>query len=465
MNSDDPFDREVRDALEGMAREPAPGRLVTRVAAIPDVDSAGDRGRPPFRGVISGLAAIAAVVALAVAAVVLRPGALPQTGDASAPPTQGVPSIGPTPVPSNPVATLLPTTAPTSTPTPTPRPTPQPLAGDPVPAGFRPISVTFVSTEQGWVLGSVSCATGRCAAIAHTVDGGKTWLSLPAPTTTLGTTGRYHEGATGVAGLRFADAHDGWAFGPDLWATHDGGLTWKRVAFPLAGAAVLELASSRGTVHAVAYDTVGSTDFRVASAAVGGGSWTISGLSVPVGGGPVPDIQLVLSGSAGWVLENDRTVEAGARLVAGTWRAWDPPCLDAVGPAYIAASSATELIGACDVGVMDVPQGGHLYVSHDGGVTFAETGPKMPFALQPDVAASSVRNLFAGGGDGHTTFVEGSFDGGHTWAPVHDAGSVGLTELGFTTVDQGVVVATTASGSSHLLMTYDGGHTWAAVHF
>ena len=35
-------------------------------------------------------------------------------------------------------------------------------------------------------------------------------------------------GALGVSQLRFLDTHDGWAFGPQLWVTHDGGGHWTQ---------------------------------------------------------------------------------------------------------------------------------------------------------------------------------------------------------------------------------------------
>ena len=252
MNSDDQFDREVKATLERMAGEPAPDRLVARVGAIPSETPAAPtpvrRAGPPLRNVVSGLAAIAAVVALAVAAIVLRPAVLPQTGDTSPlASTPTLPSSAPTPVPSNLIATLSPTAAPTNSlaPTPTLTPTTQPLAGAPVPAGFRPMSVTFVSTQQGWVLGSAPCATGRCPAIARTIDGGKTWTTIDAPKTTIGSEPGVDVSGKGITGIRFADLRDGWAFGPELWATHDGGKTWKRLD-PFSGGAVVALASSHG---------------------------------------------------------------------------------------------------------------------------------------------------------------------------------------------------------------------------
>jgi len=52
---------------------------------------------------------------------------------------------------------------------------------------------------------------------------------------------------------------------------------------------------------------------------------------------------------------------------------------------------------------------------------------------------------------------------GATWSVVLSLPGAGsLADLGFTTADQGVVIAT-SEGSSQLLMTRDGGRTWAAA--
>jgi photosystem II stability/assembly factor-like uncharacterized protein len=463
MNRDDSFEREVRTTLEGMAREPAPERLAAAVAAIPSHEPAPQetlvRIRPSGRGVASGFAAIAAVVALAVAGILLRPEAGPGPGASSAtvPPTVG-PSVPSAVAP----ATTTPSTAPASQAT----PTPAVVAGDPVPAGFRPMSVTFASAVEGWVLGSAACATGRCPVIAHTLDAGKTWARIPAPNTKIAA---QPLGANidmidaGIAGLRFADAKDGWAFGPELWSTHDGGATWKRLDV-LPSGRVVALETSRGTTHAVLYD--GAQNFRIASAPFAGDAWSLSSVKIGVGGGPVPEIQLVLSGDAGWVLENDRVVTAGARLVGGTWRTWQPACADSVGPAFIGAYSASDITAACDVGAWSSPQGDHLFVSLDGGLTFTETGPRNPIiATASGLATPDRSTIVIAGSDTHGAVLAGSFDGGRTWTKVLNAGAVTLNDLGFTTTQQGVVISTASTGTSHLLMTHDGGKTWSTVTF
>ncbi|MGC9963159.1 MAG: hypothetical protein ABSE47_14810 [Acidimicrobiales bacterium] len=112
--------------------------------------------------------------------------------------------------------------------------------GGAVPAGFVPRSATFVSAATGYVLGVITkCPSHRCVAILRTTDGGTKWVSLGAPP------GRY---GTAVSEVRFADPLDGWAFGPDLYVTHDGARTWQKVDI---GGGVKQLAASDGYVDAV----------------------------------------------------------------------------------------------------------------------------------------------------------------------------------------------------------------------
>ena len=132
-----------------------------------------------------------------------------------------------------------------------PKPTTPPSlaapAYGPVPPNFQPVSVTFVSTSSAWVIGQAgtpgSCANKSnpyiCTSIAFTNDAGKTWHGGPAPATTG------PSGAQGVSGIRFLDGTSGWAFGPELWATHDAGKTWNQVDTHGARVTDLETAGDR----------------------------------------------------------------------------------------------------------------------------------------------------------------------------------------------------------------------------
>ena len=182
-----------------------------------------------------------------------------------------------------------------------------------LPAGFSPVSATFVSLTTGWVLGTGPCATGSCGQLWKTSDGGRTWAEVPAPAAPVDADGTHG----GVAEIRFANADDGWAFRPTLWSTHDGGAHWARQ--PVEGVEALEAAS--GGVHAVVIGD-GGFRFRVLTSAVDGDTWRLTGIEIASGAGPSPHAQLVVHGKAGWVVFTNRVDFAGARLRAGRWAAW-----------------------------------------------------------------------------------------------------------------------------------------------
>ena len=54
-------------------------------------------------------------------------------------------------------------------------------ASGPVPRGFEPVSMTFVSGSDGWVLGTAPCTHKPRTSIVRTTDGGRSWAGIPAP--------------------------------------------------------------------------------------------------------------------------------------------------------------------------------------------------------------------------------------------------------------------------------------------
>jgi photosystem II stability/assembly factor-like uncharacterized protein len=476
MTNERDLESEIRDTLEGMAARPAPERLHARLALIPTVEPTSGALQPssPSHSRLGfSLASAAIVTIVIVGALSLRGGG--NGTNPSTPPTgaSSVVAVTPAPTPSQSSSASSPTLSPSIVAV-APSPTPSATSVSPgaIPADFQPLSVTFVSADMGWVLGSTSCGANTCPVIVRTLDGGRTWTRIAAPETSIDFGGDFFgndfQAGSGVTGLRFADPLDGWAFGPGLWATHDGGTTWKQFTIPgLPDGAVLALEASAGAVQLAAYD--GYQSFRIASSPVSSDALRLSAVSVPVGAGPVPEVQLVLQGQTGWLLENDRVVTAGARLVAGTWQTWQPPCVTVMGPALLAAANAQDLIAACDVGLWATPQGEHLYRSTDAGQTFVETGPQLPVKGVTAIAAPSTSTIVAAGyGPNNAAEVVASDDGGHTWTVVPSAGQVGpfwVSYLGFTTAIQGVLLTSDGGGHGQLLMTRDAGHTWVPVRF
>jgi hypothetical protein len=204
-------------------------------------------------------------------------------------------------------------------PSPTPS-APTPVAMPPT-AGFEPSSVTFVSLEMGWALGDAPCAGGTCLALRRTVDGGRSWTTANPPPTPFSLASPVNQG---VSQIRFADPLDGWAFGPDLWSTHDGGAQWAKSSLTYVGA----LEAGAGRVHAASIDGPTNGSYNIETSVTTRDAWVRTG-SLQLGAGPVPAPDLVLQGSTGWAVENDRAVVDGARLVSGRWRwpRWWSGCL------------------------------------------------------------------------------------------------------------------------------------------
>ena len=362
-----------------------------------------------------------------------------------------------------PLTTAIATPGRSST-TPTPRTTAtasphpsgvRPLPG-PAPAGFEVASVTFVSWQDGWVLGTAPCSSGRCLAMARTTDAGATWSSVTPPPTAFSP-------GQGVSGVRFADLRDGWAYGSQLWATHDGGASWTQVTLPGLSCSggmippIQGLDAAAGVVEAV---VCGSAGFVIDSSPVGSNAWTSSPTRVGYGAGPVPSAQLVIQDTSGWVVENDRVVVGGARLRSGAWAAWTPPCSAVGGPATVAASTSQDLFALCDVGLwISTSPRERAYVSSDGGASFSPLAARLPSVCQGSSALATVSSLVAAAGCGAD--VVATFDGGASWSTVY-TGTGTVLYAGFTTATRGLAIETPASSPvGTLLVTVDGGHSWA----
>jgi photosystem II stability/assembly factor-like uncharacterized protein len=96
-----------------------------------------------------------------------------------------------------------------------------------VPTGFTAGSVTFVSPTDGWVLGTAPCSSPPCTSVLRTSDSGAHWVGIPAPRAPGGIA---PSAADGVRSIRFATPQIGYAFGPGLYQTTDGGRHWSHVA-------------------------------------------------------------------------------------------------------------------------------------------------------------------------------------------------------------------------------------------
>jgi photosystem II stability/assembly factor-like uncharacterized protein len=109
-----------------------------------------------------------------------------------------------------------------------------------------PVAMTFVDTAHGFVL-SQGCTKSVCEAwVDATADGGERWQAQPAfvayqaadnVKTALPESQVPNPDRLGADGLVFMSAEDGWAYGPGLFVTHDGGREFRRlnVSSPVLG--------------------------------------------------------------------------------------------------------------------------------------------------------------------------------------------------------------------------------------
>ena len=328
----------------------------------------------------------------------------------------------------------------------------------PVPQGFEAASVTFVSPEMGWVLGT-SCAGTSCAAtLFRTDDAGKSWSAIPAPPIVGDVPGNDGE-------VRFANAEDGWVVArsstapySQLWATFDGGSQWHIVPFPapVGNDTISDLETANGVVYA---SFCGDPD-RIGLSPVNVSDWTLSTTSLQIGAGPVCGLQIVLQGKDGWLMNVDRTVIDGVHLDNGLWTPWNPPCEDNAGPGELAASDPDHSVAVCEGGVYSGPAAVEMYSSSNGGATFVLAPHSLP---QDDYGpcASPSPGVIIIGSSGQTDLI-GSFDGGEQWSPEYSPPTgEGWQYVGFTTSTQGVAIQENGT----VVMTFDGGHNWEPVNF
>ncbi|HEX7975063.1 MAG TPA: hypothetical protein VF498_11695 [Anaerolineales bacterium] len=315
-------------------------------------------------------------------------------------------------------------------PTAGPAPAAQPGATPDAGLAFNQVlDISFSDATHGWLIGSACGPAGSCApALRLTLDGGLTWQAVPAPPTGLANVG--DSGLThNVRSLRFNSPATGWAFGPGLWATRDGGRSWADLN-PDRPVRALEPAG--GSVWALfgSCQEAGPCEFSVAALDPGGLAWQPLPKQPGISG---TQVQLLRYGPQdAWVL------------------AWGSP---AAGEASTAATTAP----AGKAG------GPALAVTHDGGASWQLMGlPCSPQAAAARMAALNGHQLWAlcGGGPGAgqqlKTFTV-SNDGGLTWSTPQDAPSAGyVDDLAAVNQQRGFM----ALGRSTLFITHYGGQSW-----
>ncbi|HLI24352.1 MAG TPA: hypothetical protein VKU91_05325 [Acidimicrobiales bacterium] len=307
------------------------------------------------------------------------------------------------------------------------------------------------------MLGSAPCPSAVCTSIARTTDGGIQWEGIPAPVAPLAGGGEI--AGPGVGQLVFADARDGWAYGPALYSTHDGGSTWQRVALPSGATAITSMAAAGGDIFAVAATNNGAGPPMLLRAADSGDSF------VSVGNGPPASAPaLAAAGNRAWALGADslQVIPAGG----GNASTLKDPCPNTGGAGAIAGWSSTQVVVVCAESGGLGSEAKKAFLSANGGSTFTPTSTNPPAQGEVESAGTNGTTVVVGASSGATDLYA-TYNEGHSWSTAYadSSGGAPLSDVGFTTTTQGVAIEGVAGTGPQpfLLMTTDGGHSWSRV--
>lgn len=362
--------------------------------------------------------------------------------------------------------------------TPPPSPT-----SDLVPPNFAASSITFVSTNTGWVIGQAGtpghCGPpdpNICTSVARTNDAGHTWHGIPAPVTGP------PNGGTGVSQVRSLDGVHGWAFGPQLYATHDGGLTWRRIA--THGMRVTGLETVSDVAFAIwarcagtgADFAAGCTSFSLYSSPAGQDAWApVAGATgLGASGGAPASAQLVLTGSRGYLLAPDGQLFSGPVTSRPHWHpvASAPgapvtlPCAPGAAEAgghplqAMLASTGPGLALLCANQGSGGTQTKTLYYSADRGRTWKRAGLAPAQGIAMSLSGTPDGPVMVATSDGIDRSTSAPGNGTVGWRTARGAGAPGgYSYVGMTTSAQGVAVPVKL-GLDAVWFTYDGGAHW-----
>jgi hypothetical protein len=362
--------------------------------------------------------------------------------------------------------------------TPTARPT-----SDLVPPNFAASSVTFVSPYTGWVIGQAGtpghCGPpdpNICTSLARTNDSGHTWHGIPAPVTGA------PDGGTGVSQIRSLNGNDAWAFGPQLYATHNSGVSWARI--PTHRMRVTGLETVNGVAFAIwarcagtgADFAAGCTSFSLYSSPAGQDDWTpVAGVTgLGASGGAPASAQLVLTGSRGYLLAPGGQLFSGPVTSRAHWHLVTsapgtpvalpcPPGAAEVGghplQAMLASTGPGLALLCAGPGSGDT-QAKTLYYSADGGRTWNKVGPAPARGVAMSLSGSPNGQVLVATSDGIDVSTSAPGNGIVSWRTARGAGAPGgYSYVGMTTSGQGVAVPVNV-GLEAVWFTYDGGAHW-----
>jgi photosystem II stability/assembly factor-like uncharacterized protein len=341
-----------------------------------------------------------------------------------------------------------------------------------VPSGFKANSITWASPQQGWVLGAAPCGAKTCTDVIGTTDGATTWKLLGrvnAPIARLGQAAN-----PGVTEIRFATPMVGWAFGPHLFQTVDGGRSWAKMTIPGQGQQVFSLAANGTEAYAVVspcrwarYCHQPLSFWRTTT--LTGGSWTRIPLNLPSNIGA----DVAVFGPTVYVTDPQADLNGGndvfyASIDGGRHFSTRPvPCdnTQVVSLIQVVPTSATDVSLLCDGNPGFSQADKSVYRSTDTAKTDTFAGRMGSFGIQAQLAVSPSGNLaVASWSDGSFIYINDTKTSTNWKMPVAlSDGGAGWNDVVYVTNQEAWVVYAPPdfyANLGQLYVTHDGGRTW-----
>jgi hypothetical protein len=469
----DDFERRLRDVLSSRGLGvPVPPDAIDRIHA-------GARRRQQRRTGASALGAVA-IIAIAAVAIGVRPhghggsNVAANLRTASPSPTVAAASSAtPAPSPSAPASSLTLGSATPFSSAPPASPLPEPQTSESIaasqPGGFTPVSVSAVGLNDYWVLGFTTTKTssGYAAtpAVEQTTDGGLHFTSDTTPPALVAQEQPRGRDTTTISQIRFGDTKDGWAFGPALYSTTDGGTSWAAVNGIAGG--VVDLVAANNTAWALvqtasssgASGSAVSDQYALFSTSYGKGAQAWSQVALPITLGSTTPSIVDQDGTVTVMAPGPSSTGNKVHVLIGTA---GKPFTDHTGPCEqdfggTLSNSKKGVWAVCPHG-----NGAALYISADSGATWAAS--KANVEVETGAAIGAIDDstaVFFEAANQRLTKISGS-----TSAPTNATSISDVTFLGFTTPAVGFAITVGENGTStQLLRTADGGATWSAVTF
>jgi hypothetical protein len=342
-------------------------------------------------------------------------------------------------------------------------------AASTVPTGFKANAITWASAKRGWVLGTAPCGAQTCSDVIGTTDGAKTWRLIGAVNSPIAQIG--DPSRPGITEIRFANLRVGWAFGPKLFRTTNGGKSWTSMPIPGRGKQVLALAANSTEAYAVVSSCRWMTGLCSSlplsfwrTTTLTGGSWTRIPLNLPI----YVTANVAVFGKTVYVV--DPQPGATDKFYASTdgrhFSGRPVPCNKTpdIHLVQVVPTSETKVALLCVGNPGFSKADKFVFLSTNTGRTDTYAGTMSPYGYQSELAVSPSGSLaVASSSDGSFIYINDGHKTAWTTKVAYSDGGRGWNDIVYVTNREAWVVYSPVdyfSGLGKLFVTHDGGRTW-----